>query len=336
MIKEFRPWGTLDWLLPKLPGGAWSILGVLGTEDRCTATYTSMRGNLQTQKFLKIRDPHLAPEAAFEARFDEIKSRLLADGANEGDIRDVELLQDIDTIMEELEHFLQNSSPRIILDISSMPKRWFFPLIKFLLEKPQVETLVVTYTSALTYGEQLSSDPAALAPIPTFDTPRTRDHYDELVIGVGFAPLGLKDLFESNIGKIRYFFPFPPGPPNFFRNWQFLRTLESEVENRNLRVEDRWQIHMYDVPTAFDALRRVTRDGERTCALAPFGPKTLSLAMCLFAVAAGNASKEPVHIYYTQPRRYALDYTVGIKEVGGVPDIKAYCLRIDGRDLYSL
>lgn len=92
---------------------------------------------------------------------------------------------------------------------------------------------------------------------------------------------------------------------------------------------------MYDVPSAFDALRTVTRNGERSCALAPFGPKTLSLAMCLFAIASDRAGREPVHVYYTQPRRYALDYTTGIKVVDGVPDIKAYCLRINGRDLYS-
>ena len=115
-----------------------------------------------------------------------------------------------------------------------------------------------------------------------------------------------------------------------------MRTLEAEVENRNLRAEDRWQIHTFDVPSAFEALRRVTKDGQRSCALAPFGPKTLSLAMCLFALAASRAGREPVHIYYSQPRRYAIDYTSGVGEIDGVPDIKAYCLRIDGRDLYSL
>jgi hypothetical protein len=103
--------------------------------------------------------------------------------------------------------------------------RWFFPLIRFLMASTTVETVIVTYTSATAYGEQLASDPAALGPLPTFDEPRSSDRYDELVVGVGFAPLGLRELFEADIGKIRYLFPFPPGPPNFFRNWQFLRTL---------------------------------------------------------------------------------------------------------------
>jgi hypothetical protein len=295
-----------------------------------------MAPQLRASRFLKILDPHLSPIAAFNARFDEIQGRLIAGGTNAADIRTVDLLQDIDTMEEELAAFLETSGPRVVLDITSMPKRWFFPLIRFLLASPAVETLIVTYTSAQFYSEQLSSDPAALGPLPTFDEPRLSERYDELVVGVGFAPLGLKDLFETDPGKIRYLFPFPPGPPNFFRNWHFLRTLESEVENRNLQVEDRWQIHMYDVPSAFEALCRVTRNGERSCALAPFGPKTFSLAMCMFALAANKAGKEPVHVYYTQPRRYALDYTSGIREHAGVPDIKAYCLRIAGRDLYEL
>ena len=155
-------------------------------------------------------------------------------------------------------------------------------------------------------------------------------------MGVGFAPLGLKDLFEAEIEKIRYLFPFPPGPPNYFRNWDFLRKLESEVENRNLRVEDRWQVHTYDVPDAFEALCRATNSGHRTSALAPLGPKTHSLAMCLFALAVEQAGKEPSHIYYTQPRRYAIDYSTGIASHNGDPDTKAYCIKVNGRNLYEL
>lgn len=315
---------------------SWGLLGVLGTEDRCTALLTAANPHLKARRFLKIVDPHLAPAAAFEKRFSEIEGRLVAAQTAAADIREVTLLQDIDTMEEEVDAFLASSGSSVILDITSMPKWWFFPIIRLLLAHSSVETLVVTYTSADKYGEQLSSDPAALSPLPTFDGPRTSDRYDELVISVGFAPLGLKDLFEFDIGKIRYLFPFPPGPPNFFRNWHFLRTLDTEVENRNVSAEDRWHVHMYDVPSAFDALLRVTKDGGRTSALAPFGPKTVSLAMCLFALAAEKGGKEPVHVFYTQPRRYAIDYTTGIKEVGGVADIKAYCLRINGRDLYSL
>jgi hypothetical protein len=205
-----------------------------------------------------------------------------------------------------------------------------------LLDYSRVETLIVTYASAQDYGKRLSSDPAPLAPLPTFDEPADHSAYDELIVGIGFAPLSLRELYSAKVGKIRYLFPFPPGPPNFFRNWEFLRILETEIENRSMEAKDRWYVHMYDCPSAFEALKSFTRKGDRTSALAPFGPKTLSLAMCVFALAAGKAGKPPVHVFYTQPRRYELDYTIGVKRVDGVPDIKAYCLRLEGRNIYQL
>jgi len=334
---DYRAWGPLRWLLAKLPPStAWGLLGVLGTEDRCVATLNELGPTLKGRRFLRIVDPHSSPASAYDDRLDDIQKRILKTRTDAADIRHVNLLQDIDTVIEEVELFLEDNAPNVVLDITSMPKRWFFPLIRFLTESPKVENLIVTYASASHYGEQLSSDLAQLAPLPTFDEPRTDSTYDELIVGVGFAPLGLKDLFEADIGKIRYLFPFPPGPPNFYRNWHFLRTLDKEVENRNLHIDDRWHVHMYDVSNAFEALRRFTKDGIRTSALAPFGPKTLSLAMCLFALAAERKGMEPVHVFYTQPRRYALDYTTGIKIVDGFADIKAYCIKLSGRNLYSI
>lgn len=336
MTSVYRPWGPLEWVVRKLPGEPWGLIGVLGIEDRCIATVAALAGDLRARRFLKILDPYLSPPAAFKDRFAEMQGRLLAGGTNVAEIREVELLHDIDTMLDELDLFLVVAGPRVVLDITSMPKRWFFPLVRGLMNNASVKTLVVTYTSAQAYANQLSSDPAAVAPLPTFDEPRVSAHYDELVVGVGFAPLGLKDLFSADISKIRYLFPFPPGPPNFFRNWHFLRALEAEVENPHRRAEDRWLMDMYDVSGAFEALCRITQNGDHTAALAPFGPKTLSLAMCLFALAAEKAGKEPVHVYYTQPRRYAIDYTTGIKLANGVPDIAAYCLRINGRDVYQI
>jgi hypothetical protein len=336
MADIFRPWGQLDWVIGKLPGDDWSFLGTLGTEDRCTAAYLALSSHIQDQCFLKILDPHMTPEALFLAKFQEIEQILLEAGVENQDILETNLLQDIDSIAELIDGFRDGSSNRVVLDISSMPKRWFFPILRFLVHDPTVETLIVCYSVAGAYGDQLSSDPLPLGPLPTFDQPRTSKEYDDLIVGVGFAPLGLKDLFEAEIEKIRYLFPFPPGPPNYFRNWDFLRKLESEVENRNLRAEDRWQVHTYDVPDAFEALCRVTNSGHRTSALAPLGPKTHSLAMCLFALAVEQAGKEPSHIYYTQPRRYAIDYSTGTASHNGNPDTKAYCIKLNGRNLYEL
>ena len=337
MAENFRPWGQLKWLIGKLPAGDWSFLGTLGTEDRCTSAFSQLKPVVGRQKLLKVIDPHLSQKAQFHQRFEDVESVFINAGVDAGDIIDANLLENTDRISEISEAFRREANGKVILDISSMPKRWFFPIMRFLAQDPDIDDLIVCYSVASRYGDQLSSDPLPLRPLPTFDKPRADASYDDLVVGVGFAPLGMKDLFEKDIKKIRYLFPFPPGPPNYFRNWEFLRVLESEVENRNLRTEDRWQVHTFDVPDAFEALCRATNSGDRSCALAPFGPKTHSLAMCLFALALERAGSQPAHVYYTQPKRYALDYSVGTAAtLNGTLDIKAYCIKLNGRQLYEL
>ena len=333
----YKPWGPLDWLLPRLGNRRWSLLGVLGTEDRGCATLELLGPNgFAKCHILHIQDPAPSPRQAFEKRYAELRARLLSLGAPAENFRPVDLIAEIDVMREELGRFLADATPHVILDISSMPKWWFFPLIRMLLASDKVETLIVTYATAEHYGKNLSSDPAPLAPLPTYSEPPDRASNDELIVGIGFAPLSLRELYAADAEKIRYLFPFPPGPPNFMRNWDFLRVLETEIENRNMDEEDRYYVHMYDCPGIFEALNAFTGGGTRTTALAPFGPKTMSLAMCVFALAAARAGKPPVHVYYTQPRRYALDYTTGVKRIDGVPEVRGYCLRVDGKDSYSL
>ncbi len=337
MSATYQPWGPLQWLLPRLPDRIWSILGVLGTEERCSAALSVIPTHLLDGRlFLHVRDPWPSPAAGFAARYSDIRTLLTAEGLGAREIEEVELLADIDTIREKVEAFLLHATPHVIVDITSMPKWWFFPVVRMLMESRQVETLIATYAGALRYGARLSSDPEPLAPLPTFSEPPDRVRNDELVIGIGFAALSLRDLYAADADKIRYLFPFPPGPPNFLRNWDFLRILEGEIENRSMAKEDRWDVHMFDCPSVFDALRSFTKGGDRTSALAPFGPKPMSLAMCMFALAAARAGKPPVHVYYTQPRRYDLDYSRGIARTDGNPDVKAYCLKMRGEDVYRL
>lgn len=338
MTDIYRPWGPVEWLLPRLPQRCWSLLGVHGTEERCTAAYEALaQTGLTKARFLKIIDPAPTPRARFDEAFALRLAELNKIGATSVQVHDVDLIADLDTMEDVVNDFVGQAGKHIVLDITTMPKWWFFPVIRMLMNHPDVADLLVTYASAVRYGDQLSSDPAPLAPLMTYSEPPDRGEHEELIVGVGFAPLSLRELYATSAGKIRYLFPFPPGPPNFFRNWEFLRVLEIEVENRRMEPADRWHVHMYDCPSTFEALRGWTSSGRKTTAFAPFGPKTFSLAMCVFALAAAKAKLPPVHVFYTQPRRYEVDYTTGIKrDVHGAPDVKAYCLKLDGRDVYQL
>ena len=116
----------------------------------------------------------------------------------------------------------------------------------------------------------------------------------------------------------------------------FVKEIEDLTKDGMINAPDLVHINMYDCPQVFDALCNMTNDGLETAALAPYGPKTVSLAMCLFALAVEAAGRPGVPVYYMQPLRYALDYTTGIRMRGKSPDITGYCLRLGGRDLYTI
>lgn len=331
-----RPWGPLPWLMSKLGDRSWSMLGVCGTEERCASALALVGPERREAcRFLRIRDPEPGDNLAYGERLDAREAELKARAGGAAAICEVDLLADIDAIREQVSTFLDASGPNVLLDITSMPKWWFFPALRFLLAEPcRVDTLLVTYGSAASYAPHLASNTRALEALPTFEARDGRTEHQELIVGIGFAPLELADLY-TELERVRYLFPFPPGPPSFERNWRFLQDLEERIGHDRQR-DDRWHVNMYDAPSIFEALERFTDDGRRTSALAPFGPKTVSLAMCLFSIACEAAGRPSVPAFYTQPMRYALDYTKGVRLVDGLPDVRAYAVRLGGRPLYTL
>jgi hypothetical protein len=79
-----------------------------------------------------------------------------------------------------------------------------------------------------------------------------------------------------------------------------------------------------------DRIISLTRKGAETADLAPFGPKPMSLAMCIYAALT------EAQVFYTQPSSYRPDYSVGISQVGGEPEIYAYWIRMSGTTTYTL
>lgn len=96
------------------------------------------------------------------------------------------------------------------------------------------------------------------------------------------------------------------------------------------------RVPTHDVSISFDRLLQHSAGGQApSLVLAPFGPKSLSLAMCLLGIARMKAGGS-TEIGYTQPSAYSPDYSTGIAIRDGAPVVTAYCLRLNGRDLYSV
>lgn len=227
-----------------------------------------------------------------------------------------------------------SQSESVVLDISCLPKRFFFLLTKLLLANPLNRNLLVTYTVPQSYDQTmpLAEDPEPWTCLPGF-LPQDDATPTTLIVGIGYEPLGLPQILESSEfrqDELRILFPFPSPGSGYERNWRFVLDIARRRNADNLNIS---RVDNKDVSAVFDAIKKVTDQGRISVALAPFGPKPLSLAMCLYAVSRPKHKQIPV--YYTQPRSYNPKYSSGVMVTNGVSETYGYLLKVDGRLLYT-
>lgn len=333
---NFRPWGHLSWILGKISPVKWSVLGCLSPEERCISTLELIKlfDSLYQPFFIKVIDPPSRFSAEADTLIEKRIERFIALVGNPNFIEDHELFQQHYKIVSSVEKFVKTSNGNVLIDISSFPKRFFFPVLKLLLtrHKSEIENLIVTYTVPKEYCPgALAEDPESWAPLPLFgpQDPPGRS-VEVLFIGIGFLPLNLPELLKEYTDiKVRLFFPFPPGPPGYQRNWEFVRKVEEAFppHSSSRKIE---RINTYDVSDAFEFICKETNAGNRKAIFAPYGPKPMSMAMCIYASLTNS------EVYYTQPRSYNPKYCTGVKTVGAFPETYAYCLKLNGKEYYSI
>ena len=279
--------------------------------------------------FVEITDQH----SRFDALAVELKAtqrgKLEAIGLPNPEIPTNPLFDRHENIVAVADRFAAIANPDVILDISCFPKRFFFPFVKRLVSRNQIRNLLVTYTIPGSYFDgTLAEDHRPLANLPLFGS----DEYPEpraevAIISIGFVPLGITELVdpERQDVEFKFLFPFPPGPPYFQRNWKFVDQLERTLPLRSEPI----RVEANNVSDTFDHIRELTGHGSRAAVFAPYGPKPMSLAMCLYAINTGSP------VFYTQPQTYHPRYSTGVRQHDGHPLIYAYCLRLDGRNFYE-
>jgi hypothetical protein len=317
----FKPWGELTWLLSKLTIEKFTLMGCLATEARCAGTYRELVkvDKVHYSKFLEITDPG---NTAAHDDLRKLCKDMIDSIALPNDIEQHYLLEPTEKIVNSFKTFVEKSNGNVVLDITTFPKRFFFPLVKLLMKEPLVKNFLVTYTVPEKYvDDNLSDNAQSWAPLPLFSPLDDNEAEIELaLIGIGFMPLGLPSFLKDKRDKMetKFLFPFPPGPPYYQRTWDFVNQIEAST-----RVDSR-QIYRLDskaVPSIFDKIKSIARD--KKVILAPYGPKTMSLAMCLYGIINDSA------VYYTQPTSYNPNYSNGC----GVSH--AYLIKLDGDSLYK-
>ncbi len=326
MLNEnFRPWGELSWLLSKSKKTNWNIIGSISFEERCNGLYKLIENDLVNKSlFLDIIPPTSPKVDAQKVKLTENKLALINMGLPINQIHESHLLTGIDQFISPIRKFVSETNGNIMLDISTMPKRFFFPILKVIL-KSQINNLIVTYTKPDHYFKgELSWDPSDWSHIPSFMSSSYEEPQPDLaIIAAGFMPLGLPKLLTGNYqdAEVKLLFPHPPGPPHYQRNWEFVRKIVDSYSS--VAVNEMSRIHALDTSEAFDTLMALTNWGKRKCILAPYGPKPISLAMALFAI------KLESPVYYTQPTYYSPEYSSGINSTFG------YWIINNGKNLYD-
>lgn len=295
-----------------LPGVPLAVLGCVSPEERCVVVPTLLATKgCNRFRLIEVIDPSDAfPDHSKEARRKTRAhhERLQQCGAK-SDLSRLDLLASEDTLIDILELFeKENSVSTAVLDITSLPKRYFCFFLKRMLLSPKWQNVVLTYTGAGIGGYppgHLAEDPMMCDHLPGYAAPLSPET-GALVITVGFEALGVRSLIETygeKRRKIKLIMSFPPNGEFARRQWRTLREMllgnVDAVNLENLRVIASW-----DAEDVYLALERWFEEAG-ALSLAPFGAKPHTLGMALFAI------KYDCGLFYSQPKSYNPNYSTG-------------------------
>lgn len=324
-----RPWGLLNWALEISGKRKWFFIGALGAEDRSLAAWEFLvKLGVETGRCLIEVEP-LKPSRFFaktEQKLDERRQIFISKGGLESEIEEIPLLSELHKVIQIAEKLCQ-SGPAVVLDISSLPKRFFFPVLRSLYQADAIKDLLITYTCPLGYSECLSEKPGPWEHLPGFGGLGTREEL--LIVGLGFLVESLQQNFSA-IEKhqaIQLLIPFPAPLSALRRTWDALYNIRAGP-----RAPDKFDTHRVgaaDLASAFNKILSLT-NGTQNVAFAPFGPKPMSAAICLMASQMNSA------VYYPQPQFYNPEYSRGVGMVNGAPAVYGYWLKHDGKGLYNI
>lgn len=332
---SLRPSGQLSWLLNRLGAESWDIVGCVSPEDRWSTAWTCVGDKVAKQHYLQVVDEHAEAgnltAREYQARLDhQLASAERVPRFRPADVARVGLLDRNPQVVKTATSIADSLGASVILDATCMPKRYLFPLLKLILERAP-DNLVVAYTSPNAHGPTLGHSPDDWAPLPLFGTEIGLNPL--IIASVGYEPSGLAQILgEMSKAEtdLRFILPVGTSASSSRRSWEFLHHVWPDLpphwQTPPLRVE------VHDLSGTFDVIRKVIDCTSRSVVFAPFGPKPVSVAMCLLA-----SSLECATALYSQPSYYSENYSTGVHEIApGVPACIGHCIRLCGDDAYPL
>lgn len=336
--KHFRPWGRFDQIMQSQKGSEWALISCSSPETRCRTVFECLQSHNITgpQLIFEIEDPLSNSTQDIEKKTDKNRNFITNLEFNDQLIAKLELMAPFKKYENVLTEFLNRiENQNLIVDITSLPKKVYFFLTKLLFgsfNKPR--NIIFTYAEPESYCDQpLAANPDPWEALPGFRVSPRDENDRSVVVGIGYEPLGLPDLVDSgkyNEKQITFLFPFPAQADRIIRNWRFIRRIFPNADSGHLDIK---RIDGINIPEVFETICGIGNNGQNALTLAPFGPKSVSLAMALYAARNSTAPKQ-AGVYYTQPTYYNPDYSKGTKTIGDHPVLNTYCIKLNGQLLY--
>jgi len=329
----YRPWGSVDWVLSLSQPTQWHFVGAIGTEERsmCARNLLFSKGVINSEIFSEILDVDSQKYRAKNAhklglRRDEFVN-------NGGDIRSIRthLLMDELYKINEFANEAEQAGESIILDVTSFPKRFFFPILKRLALSTRTRNLILTYTCPDKYPSDapLYEDIEPWKCLPAFGGDGTKPA--KWIVSIGFLVESLRREMKDIPGyQINILVPFPAPLDALRRTWKSIAELEESYDNTT--QFEKFRVDTLDISAAFERICSIAGNPPSKISFAPFGPKTTSVAMCLYAIQRSDSAA----VHYPQPTIYNPDYSIGIKNNDPQTAVNAYWVKHNGDFLYKI
>ena len=183
-----KPWGKTSWLLPRIHANHWHVITSSSFEDRCLALVDWMQSTNQpisSSVLLRIDNPPSDQWTKAIPRIENnfaVLSERLASPLHR--VINVDLLGGNLGALISIDSLIQDRSESVILDMTTLPKRFFLFALKQLLNSYHVKNLVVTYACADKYPESpLCEDALPPIALPAFGRIHTLTDLPRMVVG---------------------------------------------------------------------------------------------------------------------------------------------------------
>lgn len=327
---RYRPWGSINFALSLSNQRQWHFAGVIGTEERSLCSWSELRrkGILKGEIFAEIHD---IDSAKYGKRNQIALRKRRYDFTQQGG--DLETIHNFE-LMTELFHItefakkIEIASESVVLDITSFPKRFFFPILRLLAISKNVQNLLVTYTSPESYASDapLYENIDHWRTLPGFGGTEIKNKL--WIVSVGFLVESLRKYVGDNPQeKMKLLIPFPAPLAALRRTWQSVADLEQGLSHDRFEL---YRVDTLDMSGAFDRIVSLAGNPKKNFAFAPLGPKPTCAAMCLYALQQGAS------VHYPQPTVYHPDYTKGIRDNNPHVAVNAYWVKHKGEFLYAI